>query len=94
MVLNERNLFELGHKWGKLLLRFGTQDLERHFSAQVPSNGRQTPGLTVIRHGFVEQPSAPLTSAFPLHAVMIPTLSPPLFIDNTTQLVQRQTIFI
>ena len=60
MVSNERDLFELGHKWGKLFLSFGTQDLERQFSAQVPSNGRQAQGLPVIHHGFFEKPSAPL----------------------------------
>ena len=58
MVSNEGDLFELGHKWSKLFLRFGTQDLERQFSAQVPSDGRQAQGLTVIRHGFFEHPSA------------------------------------
>ena len=45
---NERDLFELVHKWGKLFLGFGSQDLEGHFSSQVPSNARQAHGLTVI----------------------------------------------
>ena len=60
---NERDLFELGHKWSKLFLSFGTQDLERQFSAQVSSYGWQAQGLIVIHHGFFEKPSTPLGTA-------------------------------
>ena len=91
MVSNESDLFELGHKWGKLLLSFGTQDLERQFSAQVPSNARKTVRLRLIGlEGLVrfretiKESSSPLgallgaASAFPLHAFMIPPTTPSL----------------
>ena len=57
---NEGHLFELGHKWSKLFLGFGTQDLERQFGAQVSSYARQAHGLSVVGHGFFEKPSSPL----------------------------------
>ena len=71
---------------------FGTQDLELHSGAQVPSNGWQAQGLVIIRHGFVEKPSTPLGAllraafTFPLHTFMFPQEPFPFpFIDNTAQ---------
>ena len=102
MVSNEGDLFELVHKWGKLLLRFGTQDLERHFSAQVPSNARQTVRLRFIGliglvwfRETIKESSSPLGAllTFPLHACMI-TPFPLPFIDNTAHMLQGKIIFI
>ena len=97
---NEHSLFELGHKWGKLFLSFGTQDLERQFSAQVPSNGRQAQGLVIIRHGFVENPSTPLgaflgaaSATWTSHDFMFPKNPSLPFIVNTSHNVKRQTFY-
>ena len=73
--------------WGKLFLGFGSQDLESHFSTQVPTNTRQAQWLAVIgvvriiRLGeTTHESSAPLGAATSTssHDFMILTLSLPL----------------
>ena len=99
---NERNLFELGHKWSKLFLSFGTQDLERQFSAQVTSNARQATRLRFIGliglvrfRETIKEPSSPLgallgaaPATWTSHDFMFPIHPSLPFIVNTTHIVK------